>query len=278
MYKRLIPFSLCLVLATFGRAQVGVPTFPSQSEIDSLNTPIETEVDTPVIEPLDLETIEAELAFLKQKYRKDWKPVLGLDNHYSAFFGQSTKIWGLKLGVEIYQGYRVGLAAYYLPKKVAMTPIHEEGALDSVYRKFRMHYYNTFMEFILFQSWKWEVALPFSLGYGIANIERWDPLRKKWNKAPNRGGFVTTVAFNAQYKIFSWIGIGVGLGYRQVISKEADIQRDLSGLMVTLKFKLFLSHLYKGIFKPQALREEKGDARYVKYLKKERKRIKRRKS
>ena len=60
--------------------------------MDSLNTPV-AEVDTPIIEPLTLEIAEAELAYLKEKYRKDYKLLIGMDNHYTAFFGQSTNFW-----------------------------------------------------------------------------------------------------------------------------------------------------------------------------------------
>ena len=272
MYQKLMLFISVFCLALSANAQVGVPTFPTQEEIDSLN---KVEVDTPAIEPLDLQTVEAEMAFLNEKYRKDYKPLIAMDNHYTAFFGNPTNFWGLKLGLELFQGYRMGFGAYYMPKKVAITPVFEEGSRDTTYRKFRMHYYNTFMEFIFIRNFRWELALPFSLGYGIAEVERWSPGPYKWVEGKDIGMFVGNFSLNAHYKIFSWVGLGLGLGWRQVISAEKEIQQNMSGLTLSYKIKLFPHHLYRALFDKQKILEEKGDYRYQKYLKKQYKRLKR---
>jgi hypothetical protein len=254
----------------------------AQQKADSIGTAIAVEVDTPIIEPLTIEIVEAELAFLKEKYRKDYHPLISMDNHYTAFFGQQTNFWGLKLGLELFQGYRMGFGAYYMPKKVAMAPKLLEGEADTTYRKFRMHYYNTFMEFIFVRNFRWELALPFSLGYGIAEVEQWVPGRTgtretegRWVKGKDIGEFVGTFSINAHYKIFSWVGIGLGLGWRQMYSRDKEIQTNMSGVILTYKIKLFPGDLYKALFKKDKILEEKGDYRYQKYLKKHYKRLRR---
>lgn len=271
---------LLFLFPIFSYSQVGVPTFPTQQEIDSLNAPV-AEVDTPVIEALTLEIVEAELAYLKEKYRKDYKPMIGMDNHYTAFFGQSTNFWGAKLGLELFQNYRMGFAAYYMPKKVAMAPTLSEGATDTTYRKFRMHYYTTFFEWVFIQSYRWELALPVSAGYGRAEVERWEVINRNgnevsrgWVPGKDIGEFVATVNVQAHYKIFNWVGIGLGLGWRQIISREPEIQRDFSGVILSYKIKLFPGSLYKALFKKEKILEEKGDYRYQRYLKKNLKRLK----
>ena len=249
--------------------------FPTkgQEAVDSLNTPV-AEVDTPFIEPLTIEIVEAELAHLKEKYRKDYKFLIGMDNHYTAFAGQSTNFWGAKLGLELMQTYRLGFAAYYMPKKVAMTPKLYEGATDTTYRKFRMHYYTTFFEWIFIRNFRWELALPVSAGYGRAEVERWEVITRNgtevsrgWVPGKDIGEFVATVNVQAHYKIFSWVGIGLGLGWRQIISREPEIQRDFSGVILSYKIKLFPGSLYKALFKKEKILEEKGDHRWRKYMK-----------
>lgn len=262
-------------------AQVGVPTFPSQAEIDSLNTPI-AEVDTAVVEPLTLEIVEAELAYLKEKYRKDYKPLIGMDNHYTAFFGQNTNFWGAKVGLELFQNYRMGFGAYYMPKKVTMTPILEVGAIDTTYRKFRMHYYTTFIEWIFIRNFRWELAMPVSAGYGRAEVQQWLPERNEnvlgcWVEGKDIGMFVGSFSVNAHYKIFSWVGLGLGLGWRQIISSNEEIQTSFSGVILSYKIKLFPHHLYRALFKKEKILEEKGDYRWKKYMKKNLKRLKREK-
>lgn len=279
MYQSLTLFISIFCLAFTAAAQVGVPTYPTQQEIDSLNAPV-AEVDTPIIEPLTIEIVEAELAYLKAKYRKDYKPLIGMDNHYTAFAGQPTNFWGAKLGLELMQTYRMGFGAYYMPKKVAMTPVLPEAASDTLYRKFRMHYYTTFFEWIFIRNFRWELALPVSAGYGRAEVEQWIPGRNenvmgRWVEGKDIGEFVATVNVQAHYKIFSWVGVGLGLGWRQVISQDQQIQQDFSGVILSYKIKLFVGDLYKSLFKLQQILEEKGDYRWKKFMNKNLKRLKR---
>ncbi|MCB9192817.1 MAG: hypothetical protein H6602_14240 [Flavobacteriales bacterium] len=270
---------LLFLFPIFTFSQVGVPTYPTQEEIDSLNAPV-AEVDTPVIEPLTIEIVEAELAYLKAKYRKDYKPLIGMDNHYTAFYGQSTNFWGAKLGLEFMERYRMGFGAYYMPKKVAMAPVLQEGATDTLYQKFRMHYYTTFFEWIFIRNFRWELALPISAGYGRAEVEQWIPGRNenimgRWVKGKDVEEFVATFHVQAHYKIFSWVGIGLGFGWRQIISANQQIQRDFSGGILSYKIKLFPHHLYRALFHKEKILEEKGDYRWKKYMNKNLKRLKR---
>lgn len=278
MYQKLALFLSIISLAITASAQVGVPTFPTEEEVDSLNAVELAEVDTPVIEPLTIEIAEAELAYLKEKYRKDYKPLIGMDNHYTAFFGQNTNFWGAKIGLELMQNYRMGFGAYYMPKKVAITP--QVSDTDTIYRKFRMHYYTTFFEWIFIRNFRWELAMPVSAGYGRAEVERWLPGRNenvlgRWVPGKDIGMFVGSFSVNAHYKIFSWVGVGLGLGWRQIISPNKEIQDGFSGVILSYKIKLFPHHLYRALFKKEKILEEKGDYRWKKYMKKNLKRLKR---
>ena len=269
-------FFILFLFPLFSFSQVGVPTFPSQEEMDSVNTPV-AEVDTPIIEPLTLEIAEAELAYLKEKYRKDYKLLIGMDNHYTAFFGQSTNFWGAKVGLELMQNYRLGFGAYYMPKKVAMDPQITD--VDTTYRKFRMHYYTTFFEWIFIRNFRWELALPVSAGYGRVEVQQWLPGRNenvqgRWVEGKDIGEFVATIHVQAHYKIFSWVGIGLGLGWRQIVSPNQEISQGFSGGILSYKIKLFPHHLYRALFKKEQILEEKGDYRWKKFMRKNYKRLK----
>jgi hypothetical protein len=71
------------------------------------------------------------------------------------------------------------------------------------------------------------------------------------------------------------VGIGLGLGWRQMYSRDKEIQTNMSGVILTYKIKLFPGDLYKALFKKDKILEEKGDYRYQKYLKKHYKRLRR---
>lgn len=242
--------------------------------------PETAEVDTPFVEPLNIETVQAELDFLKRKYRKDFAPVVTMDNHYTAFFGQSANFWGVKLGLEMYKKYRVGIGGYYMPRKVDMAPLLEQGATDSTYQKFRMHYYTAFFEWVFVKNFRWELAMPVSLGYGRAEVQQWIPGRNenvmgRWVEGKDLNEFVATWSVNAHYKIFSWVGVGLGLGWRQIVTPNQEIQQGFSGVILSYKVKLFVGDLYKSFFKPHKILEEKGDYRWRKFMKKNLKRLKR---
>lgn len=236
-------------------AQIEVDVFP-----ESADEPAEaSKVDSIVEAALQKGEVGYDTTqYRKRKYRL-FNPLLNLDNHRSGFFDVPTSIWGLKIGVTIAKRYRMGFGGYMLPKKLRIPDLIQVVGTDttSTLRKFDFVYFSTFMEFVPLSNFRWELSIPFSLGYGFANIEHLKPGDSEYKLRHNRQGILLHSGISAHYKVFSWVGVGVGLGFRQALTPDSVVNEAISGLFASFKFKIFLGDLYFAIFKPDIIKGEK---------------------
>lgn len=246
----LVPFIFCAFSISFPvLAQVEVIGFPESVE--------QSEADSIIERALEAGKPDYDTTKYRKRKHRLFNPLLNLDNHNTLFFGSSTSIWGVKLGATIVGRYRIGFGGYILPKRLAISPLLDENGLDSVYRKFDMMYFTTFMEFVPISNFRWELSIPFSLGYGFANIGHRHVGESEYKIAQGKQGFLLHTGVSAHYRIFSWLGVGMGLGYRQVLTPDTLVNQAISGLFASFKLKIFLGDLYLLIFKPDIIKGEK---------------------
>ncbi|MBY0425342.1 MAG: hypothetical protein K2Q22_06880, partial [Cytophagales bacterium] len=84
--------------------------------------------------------------------------------------------------------------------------------------------------YVVFQRRRWEISIPLQLGLGQATYQTHvtttftDPrTHEKVERSFNRPDennliFLGELSVNAHYKIFTWLGIGVGFGYRRLFN------------------------------------------------------------
>jgi hypothetical protein len=96
-----------------------------------------------------------------------------------------------------------------------------------------------------------------SLGYGFANIGHRHVGETEYKIVQGKQGFLLHTGVSAHYRIFSWLGVGMGLGYRQVLTPDTLVNQAVSGVFASFKLKIFLGDLYFLIFKPDIIKGEK---------------------
>lgn len=260
---RLILLSVFSAICISGSAQIDVVTFPeSGSKEDSL---VEAAL-------LAAEKSGDTILYRKRK-RRLFNPLLNMDNNRSGFFGTPTSVWGVRVGVTIAGRYRMGFGGYMLPRRIAIPKVITLS--DSLYRRLDLMYFTTFMEFVPIQNFRWELSIPFSLGYGISYFHHRYSRELEFRKARKVEGVFLHTGVAAHYKIFSWVGIGVELGYRGALMGDSTVNSQFSGLFGSVAIKLFLGDLYLGIFKPDIIKGEKMAYRDNKRRKKAIKKAKR---
>ena len=239
--------AFCFALPVSAQVEViGFPESAKQSEADSI---VEKALEAG--EP-GYDTTK----YRKRKYRL-FNPLINLDNHNSIFFGTPSSIWGVRLGVTIAARYRMGFGGYMLPKRLDLPTLQNSNKMDSIYRRFDMLFFTTFMEFVPISNFRWELSIPFSLGYGFANVSHKHRSETEYKVQHAKQGFLLLSGISAHYKVFSWVGVGAGLGYRQVLTNDSLVNQGMSGLFVSFKFKIFVGDLYYLIFKPDIIKGEK---------------------
>lgn len=91
-----------------------------------------------------------------------------------------------------------------------------------------------------------EISIPLQFGAGFSRYLY--EMNNKTYYTNSQFGFVYEAITNVVYKPFSWIGLGVGFGYRLLMFKDIEIIRQFSSPIYSFGIKLYLSPVYKAIF------------------------------
>lgn len=228
-----------------------------QEDVDVSPDVTELAVDSIVEHALNSGKVGYDTTQYRKRKHRLFNLLINTDTHISRYFDSPSSIWGLRLGVTIAGRYRMGFSGYMLPKRIDLPTLQSTTGIDSIYRRFDLVYFSTFMEFVPLNNFRWELSIPFSVGYGFGNILHKPKSETDYKVRHRRQGVFLHSGVAAHYKVFSWVGIGAGLGYRQVITPDSVVNAGLSNLFLTLRFKLFLGDLYLLLFKPDVIKGEK---------------------
>jgi len=166
---------------------------------------------------------------------------------------------GLKLGVEFYKRVRMGFGFY---ENNGFYRMSNPLLIDSIAQTAHFSYSTFFTEVVFYRSYRWELSATGAVGGGNLEV-------KDLTIGPTLGGAskemlhqnikVRDVAVNAQFKIIPWLGVGAGVGYRNVLNIQDEYLKDTySAPYLDFKLKIFLGYAVKSIFKPSAIEEEKA--------------------
>lgn len=216
----------CLIFSLFGSA-IG-------QEKDSLNTNLLRELNDP----------------------KNWKFVFSFDSRASRVLDQKVKFNGFKIGFEFKDRHRFGLGFYALKNPIVLPnniiviqkPDTTEQEVDTVNYNTNFNYTTLYYEFVFFTRKRWEFSSAFHLGTGRTTIGYTD----KYKRDSTLIDFqvpIGAVSVAGHYKVFPWIGLGAGVGYRFALVGDKRVTEALNGFHTIFKVKLFLGDLYRGFFK-----------------------------
>jgi len=206
----------------------------SGQEKDSLNTTLLKELNDP----------------------KNWKFVFSFDSRASRVLNQSVRFNGLKIGFEFKDRHRFGVGFYALKDPIVLPnniiviqkPDTTEQEVDTVNYNTNFNYTTLYYEFVFFTRKRWEFSSAFHLGTGRTTIG----YRDKYKRDSTLVDFqvpIGAVSVAGHYKVFPWIGLGAGFGYRFAIVGDKRVTDALNGFHTIFKVKLFLGDLYRGFFK-----------------------------
>lgn len=182
-------------------------------------------------------------------------PLLNLVSYNSFLLNEKVKFKGIKLGAEIGQRVRFGIGGYKLADPIELSPLISD--VDTVSRQLRFEYYNLFWEFVFYEDFRWEIAMPLSIGKAFGKIDtfsvRNNNVRGQMN-ADSTG--LATIGFDFEYRFIPWLGVGGGVGYRQAFAPR-EIREKLNAPFYAVKVKIFLGYLFKAVFMKDKLSEER---------------------
>ncbi|RMG80020.1 MAG: hypothetical protein D6707_07110 [Bacteroidetes bacterium] len=188
----------------------------------------------------------------KEEKKHSTKFLLNFDNYRSQVAKQWVKFNGLRIGIEIDDVIRTGFGFYGMSEGVTVTNSDqtEENLIN--YR-----YNNFFVEAVVYENYKWELVVNSAIGKGKGNVVSTNLITQTAKTVQIPETRVFTIGAGALYKIVPWLGVGLGIGGRKLLTDDELLNKGLSSPFYAIKVKLILSEIIKAVFKPEKYKAEK---------------------
>ncbi|MGB0881459.1 MAG: hypothetical protein ACPGSO_00795 [Vicingaceae bacterium] len=167
-----------------------------------------------------------------------------LDNRFSFIRDNDVKTIGVKLGLNFNRKFKVGLGINQMLLPVEKQYLNDEGNLVPVDLEY--FYFSPYLEYVYYNSKRWEFSLATQLGIGGASYRFTDNDGKKI-KLVESTVLSYEPAMLIDYKIIRWFGIGTGVGYRLIFYKSPEINEKFSSPEYVLKLKIYLGEIVRTI-------------------------------
>lgn len=192
--------------------------------------------------------------FVRQNHRR---AVFQIDQRFSLLNGKVVGINGLKGGIEWRGRWRAGLGVYRLSGGVPTRIAQPEGTPTGTRDEVRFRYLVAYGEYVFIGNPRWELSTPLQLGGGSYYTKYYFP-DGNVRRTNNQFLFVIEPSIAAHYRVFRWIGLGAGTGYRQVMAAGKLPQDDMSGVIFFGRVKLFLGDFIKVVRGHERLFSQQG--------------------
>jgi hypothetical protein len=173
---------------------------------------------------------------LPSAFRQPPKLLVGLDSRRSFVSGRDVKVMGVRVGLDFEKRARVGFGVYTLASEFNRNFIRTDffGIIDTVNAQLKFSYLTAYFEYVLLTTKRWEVSLPFHLGLG-------DQSFTKLNQEP-KSFLLGEVLVLANYKIFPFLGLAAGVGYRQMLVGGFAIREDFDAPSYSFGIKFWAGY------------------------------------
>ncbi len=193
----------------------------------------------------------------KERSIRKSKMYFALDASRSFLSEPNVRFNGIKIGVELMEKHRVGLAIYGLTNQVRfMGEIDQDeypASTDTLY--FNFSYASVFYDHVWLRTKRWELTTPFHIGIGGIDISYLDTAGVRSSPFLSTNSVMMGFGGSAQFKLLRWVALGTGAGYRQMLTRDENIGKSLNAPFYQLQLKILLGEIYRMAFKREELEE-----------------------
>jgi hypothetical protein len=169
---------------------------------------------------------------------------LSLDNRYSIIGDNVINLFGIKAGYSIHDRWRLGGGYYQL-----LTPANISFDLKSQEYQARLSFWyaSVYLEGVLIHRKRYEISVPLIFAIGNKPIIHSTNCPYPLVQSENKVGLLE-LSLTGYYKIFNWIGPGLGFGYRYMVNSNEFLQTNFNGPIFIARIQIFLDPLYVDLF------------------------------
>lgn len=172
-----------------------------------------------------------------------FKFILNLDAREQVVLGSPMKFFGLRLGA--LKGHNIvalgvyGLDDPFLDTGVPALELHR----DSVDLRTSFSYLSLTYERIVLDTKRWQLSVPVMLGHGNVRVEYRDTA-DVFEAYARREVVPLESGVRAAYKLFFWLYLQGGVGYRRVLTTDLRVNNVYSGFVWSSGISIKLGKIY----------------------------------
>ncbi len=192
------------------------------------------------------------------KKQKKYKFLFAFDARRSFVMDRNVKFNGIKIGLTYLDKARFGLGFYGMRNPIRMQgiqldPMEYPNASDTIY--FNFTYSGLFYEPIWYNSKRWQLSTPVNFGGGEITLSYKVKDSTRTEQFMKGGVPVFGVRGAAQFKVFRWLAVGTGLGYRFILVEDKQVKSSISAPFYNFSVKVLFGELFRMAFKKEELEE-----------------------
>lgn len=176
------------------------------------------------------------------------RPEVKFDSRNSFIGARYARIYGIKAGLDYNGTFKFGLGYNWLSSDVfrTMSIRNSRGEVEEVKAQYTFNYLSPYAEYVFYKKEPWNISVSALLGFGRANYAYFDSY---WVHTSTNPDFVMVYEpyMTARYRLFKYIGVGAGVGYRLAVSQDKFSKSRLNSPIYVIKLRLYLADLYRDL-------------------------------
>ena len=157
----------------------------------------------------------------QETIEKKWRFAFQLDNRFSKIRGNEVTIFGAKAGLQYRKKVRFGIGTSFIINPVTISYYNKRAHAEET-NVISFWYVSAFGDYIIYRSKNWECFLTEQLGFGTPSFKR--EINNDVVSDANVNLYVNEVSGQINYKVNHWIGLGVGVGHRDLLNKASALK------------------------------------------------------
>jgi hypothetical protein len=178
---------------------------------------------------------------------KKWRVELAFDARSTFVDGQTSRLGGLRVGMEYKRVHRFGIGIYGLNNQLGAESLSQiDENVDSAL--FSFSYLSLYYERVFYFHPKWELSSTFHLGSGDLRVSyslededqftELEPIRVK----------PMEISTSAYYNVWWWLSAGGGIGYRYMRKAPTEVRDIYNSPIYLIKLKIRFGRIVKSFF------------------------------
>lgn len=183
-----------------------------------------------------------------QQVEKKYKFNFQFDNRFSNIRDYQITIFGAKMGIQYKNLTRFGFGASFIINPVDITgtlqvKIKNKTVSKPTEEKISFWYFSVYNDWIVYKSKHWECFATEQIGYGKPVYTY--QVNNNTVREEDVPLLVNEISGQVNYKIFSWMGVGAGFGYRNIWNGDTVVKNTFDAPIYIAKLIIYPESILK---------------------------------